>query len=557
MTTLTTVIRPPCDEAVIRARAAAAPAPRQAAPWILAATILGSSLSFIDGTVVNIALPALQREFDAGAAEVQWVIEAYALFLAALILVGGTLGDRFGRRRIFALGIALFTLASIGCGLAPSLLALIIGRAAQGVGGALLVPGSLAIISASFDEARRGRAIGTWSGFTTVTSALGPVLGGFLVQAVSWRAVFFLNVPVALITLAIVRAHVPESRDPSVTGPLDWRGAALATLGLGALVFGLIESSARGLGDGLVLAALLVGMAALALFVLEEAHSEAPLVPLALFRSRAFTGANLLTLLLYAGLGGALYFLPFNLQQVQGYSPAAAGAALLPMTVIIFALSRWSGGLVRRYGAKPPLMIGPVIAAAGFALFALPGIGGSYWTTYFPAVVVLSLGMALVIAPLTTTVMNAAATEHAGAASGINNAVSRAAGLLAIAALNLVVARVFSARYLDGLAALPLPASARDALAAQSARLAGIQLPPGLDAGAQAALEQLIDTAFLGGFRAAMLIGAALALASAVTAALLIPGKAKAARREAARQRVPMWRGWAALRQRLARPLAS
>jgi EmrB/QacA subfamily drug resistance transporter len=555
MTTLTTVIRPPCDEAAIRARAAAAPAPRHAEPWILAATILGSSLSFIDGTVVNVALPALQREFGASATDVQWVIEAYALFLSALILVGGSLGDRFGRRRVFALGIALFTLASIGCGLAPSLLALIIARAAQGVGGALLVPGSLAIISASFDEARRGRAIGTWSGFTTVTSALGPVLGGFLVQSVSWRAVFFLNVPVALITLAIVRVHVPESRDMHATGRLDWRGAALATIGLGALVFGLIESSARGLGDGLVLAALLVGVAALALFVVTEARGHAPMMSLELFRSRGFTGANLLTLLLYAGLGGALYFLPFNLQQVQGYSPAAAGAALLPMTVIIFALSRWSGGLVRRYGAKPPLVIGPTIAAAGFALFALPGIGGSYWTTYFPAIVVLSLGMALVIAPLTTTVMSAAATEHAGAASGINNAVSRASGLLAIAALNLVVARVFSARYLDGLAALPLPAAARAALAAQSARLAGIQLPVGLDSGAREALERLINTAFLGGFRTAMLIGAVLALASAVTAALLIPGKA--AQGELVRGRAPAWHGWAALRQRLARETTS
>jgi EmrB/QacA subfamily drug resistance transporter len=555
MTTLTTVIRPPCDEAAIRARAAAAPAPRHAEPWILAATILGSSLSFIDGTVVNVALPTLQREFGAGAADVQWVIEAYALFLSALILVGGSLGDQLGRRRVFALGIALFTLASIGCGLAPSLLALIIARAVQGIGGALLVPASLAIISASFDEARRGRAIGTWSGFTTVTSALGPVLGGFLVQSVSWRAVFFLNVPVALVTLAIVRAHVPESRDTNATGRLDWRGAALATIGLGALVFGLIESSARGLGDALVVAALLAGVVALALFVLAEAHGHAPMMPLELFRSRGFTGANLLTLLLYAGLGGALYFLPFNLQQVQGYSPAAAGAALLPMTVIIFALSRWSGGLVRRYGAKPPLVIGPLVAAAGFALFALPGIGGSYWTTYFPAIVVLSLGMALVIAPLTTTVMNAAATEHAGAASGINNAVSRAAGLIAIAALNLVVARVFSARYLDGLAALPLPATVRAALAAQSARLAGIELPAGLDTGARQALEQLIATAFLGGFRAAMLIGAALALASAVTAALLIPGKA--AQGEPARERTPAWRGWALLRQRLARTPAS
>jgi EmrB/QacA subfamily drug resistance transporter len=520
-----TAVKPPCDEGVIRSAPAAAPCRSSAGPWVLAATILGSSLSFIDGTVVNVALPTLQRDLRATATDVQWVIEAYALFLAALILVGGALGDRLGRRRIFATGIMLFMLASIGCGLAPNLLSLIVGRALQGIGGALLVPGSLAIISASFNEERRGAAIGTWSGFTAVTSALGPVLGGWLIQTASWRWVFFINVPLALITLFITFWRVPESRSAEAAGRLDWLGAGLATVGLGALVYGLIESSALGLGAPLVLVALAAGIATLLLFLLVEARSPEPMVPLTLFRSHTFSGANLLTLFLYGGLGGALYFLPFNLQQIQGYSPAEAGAALLPMTVIIFALSRWAGGLIPRYGAKLPLIVGPIIAAGGFALFAVPGVGGSYWTTYFPAAVVLSLGMAIVIAPLTTAVMNAVARDHAGVASGINNAVSRAAGLLAIAALNLVVALVFAASFQSRLGALHLSPAAYYALVAQRQRLAAAHIPPGLSPATHAAVQRAIAASFVGGFRAAMLIAAGLALASALAAGFLIEGR--------------------------------
>jgi EmrB/QacA subfamily drug resistance transporter len=493
--------------------------------WILAATILGSSLSFIDGTVVNVALPTLQRELHATVADVQWVIEAYSLFLSALILVGGSLGDRLGRRRIFAVGIALFTLASVVCGLAPTILVLIVARAAQGVGGALLVPGSLAIISASFAPEQRGKAIGVWAGFTTITSALGPVLGGWLIQSASWRWVFFINVPLAALTLLVTFWRVPESRDEHATGPLDWWGAVLATLGLGALVYGLIESSASGLGAPVVLAALAVGVGALAAFVVVEARSPSPMMRLSLFRSRNFSGANLLTLLLYGGLGGALYFLPFNLQQVQGYSATEAGAALLPMPVLVFSLSRWAGGLINRYGAKLPLVVGPIIAAAGFALFAIPGIGGSYWTTYFPAAVVLSLGMATVIAPLTTTVMNSVDVEHAGVASGINNAVSRTAGLIAIAALNLVVVFVFNSALDSQLAKLSIPSFVRAALDTQRSRLAGAQAPAGGGQALQQALQYAIDTAFVSGFRVAMLISAVLALAAAGAAALLIEGK--------------------------------
>ena len=524
---MTGVVKLPCDDPKAHSTRCSEPAPRDAARWILLATILGSSLSFIDGTVVNVALPVLQRELHATMANVQWVVEAYSLFLCALILAGGSLGDRLGRRRLFAYGIVLFTAASVICGVAPNILVLIVARAVQGVGGALLVPGSLAIIGASFDESRRGPAIGAWSAFTTVTSAAGPVIGGWLIQVASWRWVFFINVPLAALTLLITFWRVPESRDPTATSRLDWEGAVLATLGLGTLVYGLIESSALGLGSPVVLASIAAGAVLLAVFLAVEARpaDRAPMVPLSLFRSHTFSGANLLTLLLYAALGGALYFLPFMLQQVQGYSPAEAGAALLPMTIIIFALSRWAGGLVPRYGAKLPLIVGPIIAACGFALFAIPGIGGSYWTTYFPAAIVLSLGMAIVIAPLTTAVMGSVPSERAGVASGVNNAVARTAGLLAIALLNLVVVTIFAHDFSAALVTLHLPPDVARALDAQSAHLAAAQIPAGVSPAAHSAIQHAIASAFVAGFRVAMLIGAALALASSFAAAALIEGK--------------------------------
>lgn len=520
------IAKPPCDEAVIQTGKLAKPATGGTGTWVLVATILGSSMAFIDSTVVNVALPVLQTELHATVADVQWVVEAYALFLSALILVGGSLGDRYGRRRIYAAGIALFTIASMVCGFAPTITVLIFARAVQGIGGALLVPGSLAIISACFESERRGRAIGTWSGFTSITSAIGPVLGGWLVQYASWRWVFFINAPLAAIVLAILFWRVPESRDEEEKGMrLDWWGALLATLGLGGVVYGLIEANNVGLGDTQVIVALVVGVLALVVFLVVEARKQHPMVPLSLFRSPTFSGANLLTLLLYAALGGALFFVPFNLIRVQGYSPTAAGAANLPFVIIMFTLSRWSGGLVARYGAKLPLIIGPLIAAAGFVLFAVPGIGGSYWTTFFPAVVVLGIGMAVAVAPLTTAVMGAVDSRRSGIASGINNAVARTAGLLAIAVLGLVALGVFSANLVNTLTGLPISPGARDALIAQQSKLVGITLPPGLSTTAQAAVQQAIDTSFVSSFRVIMLIAAAMAVVSALSAGLLIEGK--------------------------------
>src|SRR5437016_1973038 len=503
----------PCDEGIIQCAPYAAASvegrQRSVGTWVLVATILGSSMAFIDGTVVNVALPVLQTSLNATATDVQWVVEAYSLFLASLILVGGSLGDHFGRRRIFAIGILLFTVASILCGFAPNVTVLIIMRAIQGIGGALMIPGSLAIISASFDSKQRGRAIGTWSGFTAITSVIGPVLGGVLVQYASWRWVFFINLPIAVIVLFVLFWRVPESRGEVEAGQgVVWWGALLATLGLGGLVYGLIESENLGLSNWLVLASIAGGVVALVLFLLVEARSRSPMMPLSLFRSRTFSGANLLTLFLYAALGGALFFVPFNLIRVQGYTPTAAGAATLPMIIILFLLSRWSGGLVNRYGAKLPLVVGPVIAAAGFALFARPDIGGSYWTTFFPAAVVLGLGMAIAVAPLTTAVMGSVGPLHAGTASGINNAVSRTAGLIAIAVLGLVVLSVFGSSLDGNLAALggSIPHNVLQMIEAQRTLLVGIQIPTGVSSQSHAALQQAINEAFVTSFRVAMLI---------------------------------------------------
>jgi len=515
------LLKPPCDEGVISAKKSVSPCGKAQGRWILAATILGSSMSFIDGTVVNVALPALQANLNATAIDVQWVVESYALFLAALLLLGGSLGDHFGRKRIYAIGVTLFALASMWCGLAPNVGQLIVARAVQGIGGALLVPGSLAIISASFSEDERGQAIGTWSGSTAITTALGPVMGGWLIEHVSWRAVFFLNLPLAVVVLLLVFRFVPESRDEEETGKLDLVGAALATVSLGAIVYGLIESSRLGFQSPIVITALSSSLIFLIAFVIVEARRRHPMMPLTLFRARNFAGANLLTLFLYAALAGTLFFLPLNLIQVQGYSATAAGAASLPFILIMFLLSRWSGGLLKRYGSRLPLVIGPTIAGIGFALFVRPGVGGSYWTTVFPAVVVLGLGMAISVAPLTTTVMNSVKESHAGIASGVNNAVSRTAGLLAIAVLGLIMLQTFNRCLDQRLSQLAVPVEIREAVNSQRIKLAAAEIPSAAEP-MRAAIKQAIDECFVCGFRRVMLVGCGLALASSLMAWLII-----------------------------------
>jgi EmrB/QacA subfamily drug resistance transporter len=517
------VIKQPCDEELIRSQETSSPCAPNAGPWVLAATILGSSMAFIDETAITVALPAIQGALDATAVDAQWVVEAATLLLAALVLIGGSLGDHLGRRRVFAVGVGLFAAASMLGGLAQSPEQLILARAIQGVGGALLVPNSLAIIGASFEEERRGKAIGTWAGFTAITMVLGPVLGGYLVETVSWRAVFFINVPLALAVLAITLYRVPESRNGEARR-LDLPGAALVAAGLGGLVFGLLESSRVGLGNPLVIGSLILGVTSLAAFIVVEGWSREPMMPLGLFRSRNFTGANVFTLLLYFALSGTLFFLPFNLIWVQGYSATAAGAAVLPTIVLMFILSRYTGGLTNRFGPRIPLVLGPAIAAAGFALFAVPRIGGSYWTTFFPAAVVLGVGLAVLVPAVTTVALNSVDTRRSGLASAINNAFSQTAGLLAIAVLGVLMFAAFGGSLDSRLTTLELPSEARQQLEQEKIKLGAAEAPEGIGAGLEAAVERSVDEAFVSGYRTVMLVAAAMALASAVSAALLIQG---------------------------------
>jgi EmrB/QacA subfamily drug resistance transporter len=404
--------------------------------WIVVAAVLGSGMASMDATVVNIALPAIGEDLHADFQDLQWIVSAYTLTLASLILLGGTLGDRYGRRRIFIVGTVWFALASGLCALSPSTGVLIAARALQGVGGALLTPGSLAMIQASFAEEDRGKAIGTWSGFGGIATAIGPFLGGYLVGGPGWRWVFLINLPVALVVVLVSRRHVPESYDPSAPRHLDVTGAVLGAIGLAGVTYALIEA-----GSGwstITLVSLVLGLIAMVAFGVNELRSPNPMVPPAMFRNRQFTTANVVTLLVYAALGGVFFFLVIDLQVVAGFSPILAGSALLPITFIMLLLSPQSGALASRIGPRLPMTLGPLIAACGVVLMLRIGPGASYVADVLPAVIILGLGLALMVAPLTTTVLAAAEAEHAGIASGINNAVARAAGLLAVAVLPLL-----------------------------------------------------------------------------------------------------------------------
>ena len=522
-------LKSPCEESAARAATGAVEPCR--GPWVLVATILASSMAFIDGTVVTSHCPHCRPRFTHRATDIQWVVESYALLLASLLLLGGSLGDLYGRRKVFLFGVLLFAVGSSWSGLAPSITSLILARGLQGIGAALLVPGSLAMISASYPDDERGRAIGTWSGFTAITAAIGPVLGGWLVEHGSWRWVFFINLPIAVIVIVISLWRVPESRDDAASKALDWQGATLATLGLGAITYALIDGSAATSGDKAIAWSVgLAGLCALLAFLLVESRSPAPMVSLHLFRSRDFSGANLLTFLLYAPLSGILFFFPLDLIQVQHYSATQAGAALLPFILLMFVLSRWSGGLVARYGARLPLTIGSLVAAGGFVLFLRPGIGGSYWTTFFPAVMVLGFGMAIVVAPLTTAVMESVPSSEAGVASGVNNAVSRIAGLLAIAVFGLILSAGFNRALSRSLAQMQLAPSVRQNAEIQRSKLAGAQISDPL-------VSRPSMKPFVSGYREVIWISVGMALLSAWSAQVIQSGKLPARASSSERRR--------------------
>ncbi|HXW80730.1 MAG TPA: MFS transporter [Acidimicrobiales bacterium] len=403
--------------------------------WVLAATVLGSAMAAIDATVVGIALPTIGRSFHSSVIELQWVTNAYTLTLGGLLLLGGALGDRYGRRRVFEVGTVWFALASLLCGLAPTSAALIGARALQGIGAALLTPGSLAILEASFTRDDRSKAIGAWAGLGGVATAIGPFLGGWLISAVSWRLIFLINLPVAVVVLMVSSHHVPESRDEAATGRLDIPGAALFCAGLAGLTYGLTEGSGNSWSSTTAIVGLFAGIGLLIAFYVVELVSPSPLLPLKIFRSGQFSGANAVTFVVYGGLGGALFLLPIQLQQVLGFTPLGAGVSLLPVTVIMLVLSARSGALAARIGPRLQMSVGPLIVAAGLALMARIGAGGSYIPEVLPAVLVLGFGLAATVAPLTAAVLAAAPRENAGIASAVNNDVARIAALIAVAVL--------------------------------------------------------------------------------------------------------------------------
>jgi EmrB/QacA subfamily drug resistance transporter len=505
--------RQACDEARIEAGSRLIPCPQRDKPWVLATAILGSSLAFIEGSVVNLALPAIQADLGARSTELQWVVNAYLLMLGSFMLIGGSLGDRYGLRRVFMLGTAIFGIGALACAAAPTLSLLVVARAVQGLGGALLVPTSLALISSHFDDTERGRAIGTWAGASALTTAIGPVLGGWLVDQWGWPAVFLLITPLASLTVFIAWRRVPVS---PVSGEkrLDYWGSLLLATSLGILIYTLVTPAALWLRVLLFIGALVLG----AVFIWREWRCEAPMLPLDLFRSRAFSGANLMTLLLYCALNGALYFLPFNLIQVQGYSAVQAGAAFLPFSLILGFGSTFAGGLIRKFNPRLILTIGPLVAALGFAALALPGNAASFIAGFLPGIVLIGVGMTLSVAPLTTVVMGSVGGEEAGVASGVNNTAARLAGVLAVAVLTAVAVGQFAGALDKHLQQAGVPPELVEKLDRQASQLAELKAPADVTGAIVATIEAAIAHAYIGAFRVLMIICGALAALSGAVA---------------------------------------
>ncbi len=507
------------------APAPAALEPKAAGRWVLVAAVAASCMAFLDGSALNVALPALQHDLGASGADVFWVLNGYLLVLAALILEGGALGDQLGRKRVCMLGISLFALASLACGLAPSTGWLIAARVVQGLGGALLIPGSLALISAGFPSEQRGQAIGTWSSATTLVTLGGPALGGWLADAGWWRAIFLLNLPLAAVALLVLWRKVPETRDETATGS-DGLGAALAAVGLAALTFGLLTAPARGWAHPLAWGPVGGGLAALGLFVAVEARSPHPMLPLRLFQNRTFSGTNLLTLLLYGALTAAMLFISLDLVQVQGYSQLQAGLAFMPLAGFVALLSRLAGQWADRHGPRPLLTAGPLVVAAGFGWLSQIGLTtgpAAYWTTFLPGLALAGLGMALTVVPLTTAVMTAVADHYAGTASGVNNAVARTASVLALALLGAFALTHFAGQLHHRTDSLHLSPVARAAIGREAGKLGAAAVPAVVPAPQRPAVQAAIRESFQHTYQRMLWLSAGLAMASAGLAFWLVP----------------------------------
>lgn len=510
--------RPPCDAAVLRSAPDTPGCASHARQWVLVATVLGSSLAFMMASIINVALPAIQETYRATVTQMQWVASAYTVLLAALTLTGGAVGDRFGRRRVFEAGVTALALASVGGALAPNAAWLIAARAAQGLSAAFLVPNSLALLSGAFPRAERGAAIGTWSAATSLVGAVSPMLGGWFVDAGSWRVAFATIVPVALVTLAVTERRVPDPPVMRRAPPIDWLGACLAILGLFGVVFGIIA----GVSNATAAVALIVGIVALVAFVVHERRTSIPMIPPALFASRAFVGVNLLTLLLYLAVTGAFFVLPFNLVQVQHYSSTATGAAFLPFALLVGILSPRVGMLADRIGARPLLVAGPFITAVGLASFALPGIGGPYWATFLAPMLLTGFGMALTVAPLTTSVLVSVEPSEAGIASGVNNTVARLGTVLAVAVIGVVTVALYGRALDRGLAHAGVSDEVARAVVSERRSWADVTVPESVAPAERAALVGVVHAAFLTSFRGSVLLCAGLALLGAALAAATI-----------------------------------
>ena len=496
-----------------------------AGKWIMVSAILASSMAFIDSTALNVVLPSLQKSLHAFGADLFWILNAYLLMLASLILIGGSLGDRLGRKKVFMAGIFIFITGSAACGFSPGVTLLIVFRIIQGIGGALMIPGSLSLISSSIDDKEKGKAIGTWSAFTTVVTMGGPVLGGALGDAGLWRYIFFINVPIGIAALIMLWLNVKETRDESSNHSLDFPGAITIALGLAMITFGFLRIPAVGLSNWQVYTTLTAGVLLLIAFVFIEKNTKHPMMPLQLFASATFTGANLLSFFLYAGLGAGMLFMSLNLVQVQGYSQLQSGLTFLPFTVMMISVARFAGGLADKHGPRLLLIIGPAMAGTGLLIlsFIKQTSGPSaYWTSFFPGVIVFGLGMSFTVAPLTTAVMGSVSDHFSGTASGVNNAVTRIANVFANAIFGALAVLFFTGALQHQLKDVRLNNKAKQAVMAQSADLGNAKVPESISLNNKAIVEKSYHESFISAYANIMRISAALGFLGALMAVIFI-----------------------------------